>query len=92
MGVAGRLVQTAGILALPLDVQHAICKMVELFDNFTPDNDPDGERDFGDFEYAGETIFWRIVYYNKNLTADSKDPADPNQTVRVLTIMLADEY
>jgi hypothetical protein len=46
MGVAG-LVFTQGIAALPLAAQSAIREKVELFDEFTEDNDPHGERDFG---------------------------------------------
>ena len=92
MGVAGRLVQTQGICALPLSVQSAIREKVETFDDFTPDNDPHGERDFGAFDYEGERIFWKIDYYDRSLTKGSEDPADQSQTVRVLTIMLASEY
>ena len=57
MGVAGRLVQTCGIAALPLADQSAIREKVETFDAFTPDNDPYGERDFGAFEHSGQRIF-----------------------------------
>ena len=92
MGVAGRLVQTAGISALPMQDQSAIREKVETFDTFTPDNDPYGERDFGAFEHNGNRIFWKIDYYDTTLTKGSEDPSDPKQTVRVLTIMLASEY
>ncbi len=92
MGVAGRLVQTCGIAALPMDAQSAIREKVETFTAFTPDNDPYGERDFGAFEHNGERIFWKIDYYDTTLTYGSEDPSDPKQTVRVLTIMLASEY
>ncbi|MBQ8676948.1 MAG: DUF3768 domain-containing protein [Alphaproteobacteria bacterium] len=37
-------------------------------------------------------IFWKIDYYDKTLRYLSNDPADPKQTVRVMTIMRADEY
>jgi hypothetical protein len=92
MGVAGRVVQTQGICALPLRDQSAIREKVETFDEFTPDNDPHREHDFGAFEHAGEKIFWKIDYYDPTLTKGSEDPSDPRQTVRVLTIMLASEY
>jgi hypothetical protein len=96
MGIAGRLVQTEGICALPQAEQSAIREKVETFSDFSPDNDPHGERDFGAFEHQGEhggqRIFWKIDYYDRTLTCGSEDPADPGQTVRVLTIMLASEY
>ncbi|MGD0885230.1 MAG: DUF3768 domain-containing protein [Thermodesulfovibrionales bacterium] len=89
MGGAGRVYQTSGISALPPADQSAIREKVETFDAFTPDNDPYGERDFGAFEHNGERIFWKIDYYDLTMTYGSEDPSDPNQTVRVLTIMLA---
>jgi len=92
MGVAGRLVQTPGIGALPLSDQSVIREKVETFDAFTEDNDPYGERDFGAFEHNGDRIFWKIDYYDRSLSMGSEDPSDPKQTVRVLTIMLASEY
>ena len=58
----------------------------------TPDNDPQQEHDFGSFDHAGESIFWKIDYYDPTLTCGSEDPSDPRQTVRVLTIMLAADY
>jgi len=92
MGIAGRLVQTSGINALPAADQSAIREKVETFDAFTLDNDPHGERDFGAFEHYRERIFWKIDYYDRTLSMGSEDPTDPKQTVRVLTIMLASEY
>jgi Protein of unknown function (DUF3768) len=35
---------------------------VELFNTFTPDNNPSGKRDFEAFEHQGHTIFWKIDY------------------------------
>jgi hypothetical protein len=94
MGVAGRLVQTAGISALPPQAQSAIREKLERFSDFSPDNDPHGERDFGAFNIHGvpEKIFWKIDYYAPDLMHGSEDPSDPQQTVRVLTIMLSSEY
>lgn len=96
MGIIGRLVQMRGINALPDRVKSDIRQRVETFDQFTPDNDPYGEHDFGSikFDHEGEPIhlFWKIDYYASDLLHGSEDPADPAQTVRVLTIMLAEEY
>jgi len=92
MGVAGRLVQTQGICALPPEDQSTIREKVERFDDFTEDNDPYGEHDFGAFTHNGQKIFWKIDYYDPQLKYGSEDPADTSQTVRVLIIMLAEEY
>ena len=92
MGVGGKLVQTQGICALSPAIQSAIREEVERFNAFTADNDPNGERDFGAFTIEGKKIFWKIDYYAPDMQHGSEDPADPKKTVRVLTIMLADEY
>ncbi len=62
------------------------------FDDFSPDNDPHGEHDFGSFEIDGIKCFWKIDYYDRALEYGSEDPANPLITTRVLTIMLASEY
>ena len=56
------------------------------------DNDPHGEHDFGSFELCGRKLFWKIEYYDPDLQHGSEDPADPAKTMRVLTVMLAEEY
>ena len=92
MGVAGRLVQTSGISALPPEDQSAIREKVETFDAFHIDNDPFREHDYGSFEHAGRKVLWKIDYYDAAMEFGSQDPADPQLTTRVLTIMLAEEY
>lgn len=92
MGVAGQLFVTEGIAALPPEDQSAIREKVERFSDFSGDNDPYAERDFGAFEHGGDKVFWKIDYYDRTLTAGSPDPSDANRTTRVLTIMLAQEY
>ncbi len=88
----GKRLMTAGIAALPYPDQAAILGKVIAFDQFTEDNDPHGEHDFGAFDHAGQRIFWKIEYYDPSEEFGSEDPADPAKTTRVLTIMLADEY
>ena len=65
---------------------------VAAYDDFSEDNDPHHEHDFGDFTFEGQTCFWKIDYYDPTLTYGSENPADLTQTHRVLTIMLTDEY
>lgn len=91
-GIGGKWVQTQGICALPEADQSAIRERIERFDAFTPDNDPYDERDFGAFTHDGHRIFWKIDYYAPDMQHASENPADPKQTVRVLTLMLAEEY
>ena len=88
----GQFFVTPGIAALPYDTQAAIIGEVRQFDDFTKDNDPYGEHDFGAFTHDGLKIFWKIDCYAPGMECGSEDPSDPNQTVRVLTIMLAEEY
>lgn len=65
---------------------------VAQFTDFGPNNDPYSEHDFGAFTIEGERLFFKIDYYDLELGGGSPDPGDPEQTHRVLTIMLASEY
>ena len=91
-----QILMTQGVAALGPVAQICISAIVRDYDAFTEDNDPHGERDFGAFTYEEgkilEKIFWKIDYYDQALEYGSEDPADPEQTTRVLTIMLASEY
>jgi len=85
-----RVVVTQGIAALGgLD---AIIAEVQAFTDFHERNDPYGEHDFGSLQFAGQTVFWKMDYYDLDLLMHSPDPADPDVTCRVLTVMLAEEY
>ena len=88
----GQVLLTAGINSKPTDDVANILSMVRNFNKFTPDNDPYGEHDFGGFDYKDDKIFWKIDYYDLHNQYLSANPADPNITNRVLTIMLAEEY
>jgi Protein of unknown function (DUF3768) len=91
-GAGGRTVFTAGVSALGVEYSHLALMRVRTFTAFTPDNDPYEEHDFGSFDFLGRKLFWKIDYYDKALKYGSEDPTDPNQTTRVLTLMLAEEY
>jgi Protein of unknown function (DUF3768) len=90
--IGGGAVMTPGIAALGQAAVERIVQAVAVFDAFCHANDPYGEHDFGSFEAEGETIIFKIDYFDRTLTHHSPDPADPSVTERVITIMLADEY
>jgi len=90
--VGGRVLMTASVNELPIDTRARIILAVQSFNDFSADNDPHREHDFGSFEVEGEKYFWKIDYYALDLDGGSEDPADPEKTTRVLTIMRADEY
>lgn len=62
------------------------------YSDFDPDNDPHGERDFGDITLFGYNLLFKMDYFDKVLEFGSDDPADPNVTHRVLTVLLASEW
>ena len=67
-------------------------KLVQNFNDFTPDNNPYSENDFGTFDYKGEKILWKIDYYDLNNKYHSEDPSNPYITNRILTIMTVYEF
>ena len=87
-----RVVITRDIIDLDEQVISAILAQVRRYDQFTPDNDPYGEHDFGSFHHGAVHVFWKWDYYDLDLVMHSPDPSDLAVTARVLTIMLADEY
>jgi Protein of unknown function (DUF3768) len=88
----GLAVITPGIAALGAEAVDRIVKTISVYDDFCHANDPHEEHDFGAFPAEGETIFFKIDYYDNDLSYHSPDPADPSVTKRVITIMLASEY
>lgn len=79
---------TSGVYELP-DMQ-SLMQAVREFDQFTEDNDPYSEHDFGSLDWHGEKVFWKIDYYDQALQY-GKDPLDV-ECKRVLTVLLASEY
>lgn len=94
--IPGQLLVTRGVQALVAGYEdediNSIIAAVRRFDTFNAGNDPHGEHDFGSFEFLGEKLFWKLDYYAPDMQHDSEDPADIAQTIRILTIMLAEEY
>ena len=90
--IGGEVLLSAGIAAMSSEDKANIVSMVQNFNDFNEDNDPYGEHDFGSFDYKGEKILWKIDYYDLNNQYHSENPANPDITNRILTIMTVFEW
>lgn len=92
-GIGGDIVMTHGVATLSEGTRNAVVEKVRDYDDFSDEgNDPYGEHDFGSIEVIGTTYFWKIDYLDKRKEFKSEDPADPEKTCRILTIMMSAEY
>jgi hypothetical protein len=89
-GVGGQVMLTRGITQR--EDKEKIIKAVMDFEDFSEDNDPYGEHDFGKVVVDGIDYLWKIDYYDLDCKYHSEDKSDPKVTRRVLTIMEASEY
>jgi hypothetical protein len=87
---------TLGFQSLPDADRFAALAAIVGFSQFTGDNDPHGEHDFGavyrlatgtwtqerpsDDKAIAETVFWKVDYYDNTLTYGSEAPWDEQQT------------
>jgi hypothetical protein len=90
-GLGGQTVVTDGVKALGLEFMFEVLGMLREYDNFDADKDPPDEHDFGSFSTTDHILIWKIDYYAPDMIGGSSDPSDPNETARVLTLMLAIE-
>jgi hypothetical protein len=87
----GTAVITPGVAALGPEAVERIVKTIAVFGDFCHANDPYEEHDWS-FEADGTMIYFKIDYFDRDLSIHSPDPADPSVTHRIITIMLAEEY
>ena len=87
-----QLLLTAGIMSRFGNDLTRIIGAVKCFHNFTVDNDPWGEHDFGAFTVDGERVYWKIDHMSRDDETHAPDASNRRLTRRVLTIMLAEEY
>lgn len=83
---------TSGVATLGPERLAQLINSVRTFANFSEDNDPHGEHDFGAIAQEGVRYFWKIDAYDRSMDFGSPDPGDPAVTTRVMTLMRADEY
>ena len=91
-GTHSTVVVTAGLRQFDETFLARVSHAVAGFDQFSEENDPRGERDFGALTIDRVELFWKIDYFDLDLNAHSLDKANADITHRVLTIMLASEY
>ncbi|GHV47646.1 hypothetical protein FACS1894204_11270 [Synergistales bacterium] len=91
-GVGGQFFITHKVAALSNGERKELIRKVSIFNSFDEKNDPYNEHDFGSMTHNGAMYFWKIDYYNKDMSGGSEDPSDKNKTTRVLTLMEANEY
>lgn len=91
-GTGGTVVVTQAVTKLTGFDGPTLMSALASYEAFDPDNDPHGERDFGDITLFGTDLLFKIDYYDLDMQFGSNDPADPDVTVRVLTIMRASDW
>ena len=74
------------------EATEKVLAAINAFKDFNDDNDPYNEHDFGAVEFEGEKVFFKIDYYAPDMQHGSEDPADPKQTVRVMTVFYDHDY
>src|SRR5690606_38522465 len=72
----GQIFCTASIMALPEEDIKSIAEKVVLVDDFSEDNDPYGEHDFGSFTFNYNKVYWKIDYVDPSLEYKSTAISD----------------
>ena len=72
--VGGKTFITPGVSALGPELSTAAISAVRSFGEFSSDNDPYGEHDFGAITIGDEKLFWKIDYYDLSMDFGSNDP------------------
>ena len=86
----GKVVLTSGIAGLDTEELAEVLTLVKNFSDFSVDNNPHGENDFGSVTVDGEKVFWKIDYFlDAQLEQGTEDTLN---AYRILTIMFASEY
>ena len=88
----GQFVMTPGVAALGPDAQLALSRRVAAFDAFNADSDPHGCHEMGVIDFQGTTVWFKIDLYDVDYQYGSPEPSDPEQTRRILTLLLPSEY
>lgn len=91
-GSGGTVMMTQGVQQITGFDAAKLADELASYDDFDASSDPHGERDFGCLTLWGYDLLWKVDYYDKDLKFGSDDPANPEVTARVLTVMLVSEW
>ena len=92
-GQGGETYTTPGFRSLQPQTQVRAFEVIRTFTDWTPENDPWRQHDCAIVDVLpGVRVMFKIDYYDLDKEWGSPDPADSSMTVRVLTILLPDEY
>ena len=83
----GRVQITPSVYALDDRLRGRALVVLARYSKFAADS----EHDCGVFIFAGFAFEWRIEYRGADGSGISPDPADPEQTLRVLTLYTIDD-
>jgi Protein of unknown function (DUF3768) len=83
----GRVQMTKSVYELDARLRGRALTVLARYNKFHPDS----EHDWGTFIFAGFSFEWRIEYRSKEGAGISPDPADPDKTLRVLTLYAIDD-
>jgi hypothetical protein len=83
----GRVQMTPSVYGLDDRLRGRALSVLARYGSFHPDSD----HDWGTFIFAGYSFEWRIEYRGKDGTGISPNPADPDKTLRVLTLYAIDD-
>src|SRR3954454_24729245 len=78
-GQGGTVHLTSGVESLGAEQVARVAQLVREYRDFSAENDPYGEHDFGSFESDGRRVYWKIDYYDAAMEWGSEDPANPDK-------------
>jgi hypothetical protein len=88
----GKYSMSQQVSALALEEKGQLIQFIRAFEDFTSENDPYGEHDFGSIGMKGEMYYFKIDYYDSEFMYGAEDPSDGCNTRRLMTIMHSSEY
>jgi hypothetical protein len=83
---------TPEVSYLPQEQLSELISKVQEFDDFTAENDPGGEHNFGKVMQDNVDYYWKISYYDLDFQSHHVNLTDPTKARRILILMKAKEY